>query len=127
MNDALLPCPWCGSSPFVVDSERLMFSISCSNRECIASITRVYRDKKATIAAWNRRVPSAERTPQVQQGRYVVVDEDYWGYFNVERKGRAISIFDGPDAERDKGYIIVPLPDKVFVCRWQEGEGDGTN
>lgn len=43
--------------------------------------------------------------------------DDYWGHFNVERNGRVVTICTDVEFETDKGYVVVPLPDNVFVCR----------
>lgn len=45
------------------------------------------------------------------------VEEDYWGYLNVERMGSVVTVAVEAGLEMDKGYIIAPLPPNVRVCR----------
>lgn len=52
-----------------------------------------------------------------QQGHWIPVVEDYWGYLNVERMGSVVTVAVNAGLEMDKGYVIAPLPEGVRVCR----------
>lgn len=60
-----------------------------------------------------RQLPSESRRLAAGAGEWVDAIEEYWGYFNIERNGRAITVFVDEDAQLDNGYLLVPLPDTV--------------
>jgi Lar family restriction alleviation protein len=63
----LNPCPFCGSEAKLETGEAsdglytkayTIYDIICSNKECImhSPCPMTYRDRKAAIKAWNRRI-----------------------------------------------------------------------
>lgn len=50
----LLPCPFCGGTPYVADDYGASFSVKCNNPMCGGAV-RLWGTREKAIAAWNRR------------------------------------------------------------------------
>lgn len=78
-----------------------------------------WRNNSDVDKAQTRRVDAAlAELAALRQGQWQpIVQDDYWGHFNVERDGRVVTVATDAGLEMDKGYIIAPLPRNVYVCR----------
>ena len=85
MNEIKLkPCPFCGGNGVVRTSmdgydEFKVFSVSCTNKGCVAYLTRDYweRDINGLVKKWNSRYEPPIIVDYVKQGNWVQsVDDD---------------------------------------------------
>lgn len=58
---ALLPCPWCGSAPLVIDYSWVgRYGVACNNDACAATTEMTGSTEAEAIERWNRRAPSRD-------------------------------------------------------------------
>lgn len=60
-KDELLPCPFCGDKPYVIDDDSYGHCIVGCNCEAEPAISRDKRYLSDAIAAWNRRALAQEQ------------------------------------------------------------------
>lgn len=70
-NSELMPCPFCGSKPMLMEpNEPLFFGgyvVACQQPSCQAQ-GRLSGQKDKAIAAWNRRVSQPSESKGVERG-----------------------------------------------------------
>jgi len=59
-SDALLGCPFCGTTHVQMKSSKVVFCVQCNNTDCFCSMGGE-RTEEDAVKAWNRRQPNASR------------------------------------------------------------------
>ena len=73
----LLPCPFCGGEPFMVDEEiddRVHYIVKCGTCHCTSGVMQMSRP--AAAEAWNRRAERTCRTVSKCCVAHIHVDKD---------------------------------------------------
>ena len=58
-SDALLCCPFCGTTDVQMQKSNVVFWVQCNNTDCFCSMGGE-RTEAAAVKAWNRRQPNAQ-------------------------------------------------------------------
>ena len=57
-SDALLGCPFCGTTDVQMRTSKVVFWVQCNNTECFCSMGGE-RTEEDAVKAWNRRQPNS--------------------------------------------------------------------